>query len=382
MIGCFSDINTGKGGAYYSLLHTQRFLSVKSKIVVIGDFVPEVFSKNPEVIFLQCSRLRLLTAKSYLTYKQEMPDIIHCFDLSVAPYAASICRKNNIKLVVTKPGGPATRHWFLPYKNHIFFHSEDFERYNKRLLRPTKIALIPHRVVSPDHPKKRPNPFKSKNLNGIKKLICISRIGKYYEHKLCQAINLLIELENRGIRCELVIIGVVEDTDTLNHLKKISEPYRVTIRNDTASTLNAAEFIHYADIVVAGGRSLMEAISLGKPSFFPVKNSKLPCFADSKTIKEAAYFNFSERVNLSAVISPFEGINKYLLINEFGLKRYSIWAKEFFVEHFSAETGAVRHQEFYANSVSLECIVTIKWNMLSVYLSSIRHSVKKFLSQL
>lgn len=379
MIGCFSGINTGKGGHYYSLLHLRSAMSIPSKIVVIGDFFPPVYAGIDGIIFIRCSRIGLSFLSDYTRKISEQPSIIHSFDLNTALYGSRVARRNNIPFVITKPGGPVQRAHYATYRNQVVFHSEDFQYFKSLHRGPERISMIPQRVIPVSKETSRPDPFSGvAGANDIK-IICISRIGPYYKRKLNQAVNLFEKIgEERS--CALAIIGTIEDNIVMSDLSRSLAGKKAIIHTKDTYTHNAAELLRYADVSVAGGRSFMEALSLGMYVFFPVRDSDIPCFAEPTNIAEAMAQNFSERVQLSQIINPEAGLEKFLKRAEDESYRteYSCWAKQKFDENFNVKTGAKIHEEFYSDVVYPERRLTVEYNRIMIQVSVLLQALRGF----
>lgn len=372
IIGCFTDVNTGKGGHYYSLLHLHESLNQSSCIVVIGDFFPPVYNNVSDVIFIRCSRSNLFLLKDYTSSLTIMPSIIHSYDLNTASYAARLTKKLNIPFILTKPGGPAQRRHYAPYLNQIVFHARDVERFQNAFFRPQLLKLIPQRVKPIPETSNRYDPFCDIAEKDDLRIICVSRIGHYYQRKLDQAIALYDELSRRKA-CSLAIIGTVENLDVLSSLQIKLAGRRAIIHTDIEYTHDAAELLSFADAAVASGRSFMEAFSLGLYTFFPVQNSKLPCLATPGNLDEAMLDNFSERVTLSKQVKPdilFEEFCTFIG-NASKLNEYRSWATLEFSRRFDVNTGAQLHEEFYSLATSPEQTFVIHYNRLMILLSAL-----------
>lgn len=372
MIGCFSGANTGKGGHYYSLLHLKQAMKLPSVIVVVGDFFPSVYEGVEGVIFIYCSRKKLFFLSDYTARLNHKPRLIHSFDRGTASYGSKIAKMHRIPFVITKPGGPIQSGPSIPYRNQIVFHSEDFKTFNSLRRKPDRLELIPHRVPAVSETTDRLDPFSCIAGPNDLKLICISRIGTYYVNKLTQTIKLFDRLsETRN--CALVIIGTVEDNSVLNMLSENLSGKKAVIHTDNTFTHNAAELLTYADVAIAGGRSLMEAMSLGMYVFFPVRDSEIPCFAEEKNFDEAMAHNFSERIELSQAISPEAGLMRFLRSDTIPsyCEEYACWARGKFTAEFDVRKGAYDHEVFYRNSVLPESSFVINFNRLAILLHAL-----------
>lgn len=346
-------------------------MKCESKIIVIGDFFPSVYEGKKDIIFVKSLLIGLPFLGNYLGRASLKPRIIHAFDIVSAAYASGIARKLNVPFVFTKPGGAKLRRHHLPYRNQIVFHKEDYDDFMSRRFKPDNIALIPHRVSKVNHNSLRLSPFDSKIGDGVLRILCISRIGSFYRLKIQQAINLNCRLNEMGVRSELSIVGIIEDNAVFENFLQNSSSHLVSFRTDPSFYHNASELLYFADVVVAGGRSFMESFSLGKPTFFPVRNSELPCFALRENIAEAAVYNFSERVELSDILNPELSLGRFVKLTKSSADEYRIWAKEFFTDNFCIDAGIILHSAFYKNLQVPEPYIATKLNLFSVVASAV-----------
>lgn len=365
-IGCFKGVNSGNGGHYHSLLTLKKSIECRSKIIVVGDLYPPAYVGEKDVLFLKTSRLGLCFLDDYIKADVMPPQIVHAFDPIAAAYASNIARKRNIPFIITKPGGPKLRSHYLPYRNQIVYHEEDLKHCRSKYFKPDNLEMIPHRVTKPVFNNERPDPFYDNGHNHSIRIICISRIGQYYKHKIKQAINLHTELERRGLNIKLSIVGAIEDQSVLEELQDLSSSPTISFRTSPEFTYRASELLHYADASVGGGRSFMESLSLGKLTFFPVRSSEFPCLAESNNINSAAAMNFSERTKVSRDINPSISLDNFAALIRNDTTAYQNWAAGYFEDHFSATTGAKLHLTFYHSAVSPERLTITVLNLASV----------------
>tara|TARA_R110000851_G_scaffold185800_1_gene335059 strand:+ start:297 stop:1484 length:1188 start_codon:yes stop_codon:yes gene_type:complete len=389
IIGCFSVINTGNGGHYYSLLHLAKELPMEYKIIVIGDFFPNAYKKESNIDFINVSVNEVDTFKPKEYLQLHIPSIVHAYDSNSAIFANKIAAEFKVPLVVTKPGGSALKVYAPVYKNMVVFHGEDYDSLNNRIFaKPKKLALIANRVATPlkTAQDKRLNPFESCNSSCIK-IIRIARIGKAYKKSILQSIELHNQIKKRFTdrNVFLAIVGHVEDEQVFIDIKKIIQ--------DTASIelfvtpdycIEASQLIPYSDVVVGTGRSFMEGMSYGKFVFFPVKGSSIPCFTTEESYDKAFYKNFSPRLSTTDGIDPLKALNIFYdyLDSVKNHDSYNKWIVKRFDENHEVKEGAKRLVEFYQNlSPENQCIYLKQyaWFKFEKYISFLRGKLKKIL---
>lgn len=389
IIGCFSVINTGNGGHYYSLLHLAKKIPMEFRIIVIGDFFPNAYKKESNIEFINVSinEVDKFQPQEYL--QLNAPSIVHAYDNNSAIFANKIAAEFRVPLVVTKPGGSALKVYDPVYKNMIVFHGEDYDSLNNRIFaKPKKLALIANRVAAPlkTAQDKRLNPFENCN-GGCIKIIRIARIGKTYKKSILQSIELHNKIKKRfpDRNVFLALVGHVEDEQVFLDIKKLiqdTESIELFVTPDYC--IEASRLIPYSDVVVGTGRSFMEGMSYGKFVFFPVKDSSIPCFTTEESYSKAFYKNFSPRLSTADGIDPVKALNIFYdyLDSEKKHDSYNEWVVKQFDENHEVKEGAKRLVEFYQNLSPENRFTFLKqyvWFRFEKNISFLRGKVKSFL---
>lgn len=348
-IGCFSEVNTGAGGHYYSLLQMKNALTEESQIVVFGDFIPQTY-ETETVIFIKTSMRNVLNADVSVLTRIAGVKCIHAYDIAVSLIGSKVAARLKVPFINTKPGGPPIKRWSLSFQNQIVFHPFDLNYFQSRgLLAPKHVCMIPNRVARPSvADNNRPNPFVDSPKDAIK-LLRIARIGHTYKQSILQSILLAERINQEHGRCDLAIVGKIEDQDAFDDIqKRVADKPFVRLFTDKTYTLNAAELVPYADVVVGTGRGLIEALSYGKMIFFPVNQGDLPCFLTEKTYQEAFYHNFSQRVPLSEEVAPEARLLEfYQVLQSDQQQRVQTLAETLFNQDHLIDQGAKRLIHFY-----------------------------------
>lgn len=301
IISNFKGVNTGKGGHYYSLFQMVQKIKERKKVLVftIGEESPQIFKNIDYAVHISGSVLNIfeITKKieSYIKENElETVSIFHGYDELSCYSILALSKKFGSKYLITKCGG-ITKSNYPEVDNLIVFHTKDYDYYkSKKSFK--KVYLIPNRVKRVER-----NSLRLEHLNEIYNenffnIVKIGRIGKYYKHTLQQSINLAALLSKKK-NVKLIFIGYLESIHYKTELEDYARLKNVNLAFfvDEKFTKNASELLFGADLVVGTGRGAMEAASLGKTIFFPVKNRELPCLLDETTAKFALDDNFSER---------------------------------------------------------------------------------------
>jgi len=350
-INCQNGLNTGMGGHYYSLLHTvteMERLGEACTIVVLGDMRPKAFTGR-EYAFYPMTAQGLAQFKVDFAAQLPQARVFHTFDKSAGKIIELALGGYSAPLIVTKPGrSPASwkRH---RYRNMIFFQESEF-RHEQALARLSggfyNPALIPNRI-SPTliHGTGRTSPFTSKP--GLK-LLRIGRINPGYAKVVRQSVALMERLRALGHEVELAVVGTVESQEALDKLQAQAWP-DVVFRTSDDFTVNAAQLVVFADIVVGIGRSAMEAMVHRKPTFVSCTDPTLPVFLDAQSFPTALSHNFSQRIPTTGPCAPEAAFARFLplLQSEAARQAYRGFQDDVALRYLDASAGAKALLAYY-----------------------------------
>jgi hypothetical protein len=297
----------GNGGHNHSLNHISKAISDKAEIKIVSVGLAEVnVLKNNENYLgkfeFRWSNILTLNKKFEKLLKHFNADVIHCFDGSSALILMAQPVLLKKKIVYTKCGGPNERESIAQVTSDVFlFSKENYKSYkqNKRF-KNTDLHLIPNRIENIN--------LIIENDQTIKKditkfnFVRIARIGKSYYSSIKQAINLVSKVqENKTLKpVKLYIIGKIESQELYTELIGYSEKMSIEAVFITNELTNeASRLLYLADAVIGTGRGVMEAMSLGIPTFVPVRGKSIPCLLRSPNFDIFFNTNFSPRGKIS-----------------------------------------------------------------------------------
>lgn len=386
-IGCFKDINTGRGGHYYSLLTMAESIGVPYQIFVVGDFFPPAYEGRNNLEFINLGRFSAYKFKPGEIDCVESCAVVHAYDSSSAVFASKFAAYFKVPLVVTKAGGNPLGINSVVFDNMVVFHRHDIDLLRQRkCFKPKNLALIPNRVAGKAREVvNRASPFPKESQDAIK-ILRVARVGRAYADSILQAYQLFNKLEDLlgKDRVFLSVVGYVQDEDVIESLKsKMRCSPNVNFYNTPEYYKNASELIAYADIIVGAGRSFMEGMLYNKFVFFPVAGSSLPCFSNPDSYNKAFYKNFSPRVSLADGIDPEKSFDDFLNVmrDPAETRRYFAWSRSVFRENHDVKVGADKLHEFYkhVNDSNVSHFKYMKYYFWSVgvhCLSFVKKSVK------
>lgn len=332
--------HVGVGGHYQSLISTIKALDkkkIKSLIINCGAIPAVTLEKSGlDFSFVRVTPFSIKSASKQVKKLTEVHDIdiIHCFDY----FSYHFSKKTSKPTLLTIPGGKNNPS--LPQiKNILLFSSENYSFYkNKPAFSKSNLFLLRNRVgkliQDKERIKKLESAYKPKGI----KILKIARIGSYYKNSILDSIKFSNFLSSKGISNTLFIIGYVEDDKVKNEINarilNAANSKNINLITDDFYTNNANQLLDLADIVMGTGRGIMEALSLNKISYAPIRSGKAHVLVNRETIDELQYYNFSERARLKS--EPKEKYcYKHLLNTIENKNEYKLWAENVFNERYS-----------------------------------------------
>lgn len=293
--------NQGMGGHYYSCLETAQKMSdggYDVSIVSIGRTrSPVLEAYGEKYSHIDDGRITIIY-KSLLNYVYEKKImLIHCFDSSAYFWGRRAANKKNIKLVLTKCGGPNPKKYY-PSANDLILYSKENLTFFKReeKYKNTNMYLIPNRVDQNKIPHSERNVLEIKAISRKNSIIFmrINRIGSVYQSTMEQAIKLVVSLNEKGVSVDLFIIGAIENQALYESLISSSPSY-INFLTNSHYTIEAAKNIDAADFVIGTGRGFMEAALKNKVMLVPTANKIYPEIITKNNFSSAFAKNFSPR---------------------------------------------------------------------------------------
>lgn len=343
----------GRGGHFHSLNHISQAMGESDEVCICtyGTGRSQVLENNPYF-----NKHIFYNGKNFIKYKKEVqsiiadfkPDILHFFDTAAYNTFGLFFNLNKYQVFLNKCGGPNPVEFPL-VQNLVLFSEENKSWFNsKSKFNNTKIAVIPNRV----NPRLLDFNFNKKIEK--KSAFCfvrIARIGSSYKKSILDSIRLVQELASKGKNVHLYVIGTIQDNEIAKEIRIKTNGLPITMITDDCYTHKASDMLYLADAVIATGRGIMEATSLGKPILTSAKNSELPVLVNSNNFKQFFATNFSER-NIAPDIclkSNYSEINKLIGDNAF-FEKLSDFSKEVFEQNFSTAAGIPKYLNFYKSN--------------------------------
>lgn len=343
----------GRGGHFHSLNHISQAMgeSVEVSICTYGTGRSQVLETNPYF-----NKHIFYNGKNFIKYKKEVqsiitnlkPDILHFFDTDAYNTFGLFFNLNIYQVFLNKCGGPNPVEFPL-VQNLILFSEENKNWFDsKSKFNKTNIAVISNRV----NPKLLDFNFNKQ----IKKkdafcFVRIARIGSAYKKSILDSIRLAEKLSSDGENIHLYIIGAIQDNKIAEEIRVKIFGLPITMITDDCYTQKASDMLYLADVVIATGRGIMEATSLGKPILTPAKNSELPVLVNGDNFQLFFTTNFSERniASNKCLKTNYSKINKLIGDYEF-FEKLSDFSKEVFDQNFSTTAGIPKYFNFYKNN--------------------------------
>ncbi|MRH99164.1 glycosyltransferase [Kriegella sp. EG-1] len=346
-----SVLKQGKGGHYHSLNHISREVAKKQTVglITIGRVESHIISNNPYFL----SNLHFDGLNIFSLYKSLnsllsgfKPDIIHFFDYNAYNITKVLVSNKKYSFVTNLCGGPN------PYKHPKVENLVLFSRENQKWFesnpkfKNTITRLIPNRVSKIGVTSE---PLVKKNKNAFC-FVRIARISNFHYKSIEQTVNLFKILNTKkNSKLSLYIIGTIQDNLAYeNLLTLIGKDTKITLLTDDTYTKEASKMLYLADAVIATGRGVMEAASLGLPVLTPAKNSNIPILLKASNYDNFFATNFSER-NIASekdIKANIENINK-LLVDKDYYKNLSNFSLKLFEEEFDIKGATKKYNKMY-----------------------------------
>jgi len=341
-----SDVKSG-GGHFYTLLTLVEKMSkfIDFKILNVGLIYPLVLKNNSlPSDFIPISKGTYYNdlSKLRLSIKEFDPNVIHAFDLNSLRAARSINYKK-VPIVFNKCGGVNGPKVVADAAAYICFSEENLIHIKKYKSNNSPLYLIPNRATKIISDNDRINQLKSDySLDSKKVLLRISRFSEMHELSILQAVNLFKLIHEGDKDSCLFLIGIVQSEDVLARITAAADGFPVHIITDEYFCKDASGLIDVADIVIATGRGVMEAASLGKIIFCPVEGESLPAPLNAENFQIMSKFNFSGRtrgitVEIADIVRQIHNESDEL----------SAFSTKMFTEQFDIEAVIPKYLDIY-----------------------------------
>ncbi len=311
-----SSVNSG-GGHFYSLNAISSVLcdAIDFKILNLGATFAKPLVGNPNANYIGLFKYNLFfKIISVLRFvKNFKPQTIHAFDHSSLFIARLIALLYPVTVIFTKCGGQNGSANIPDSDAQIFFSKENFEHYTKNGNTNIPKYLIPNRVNKVNIDNEHVENFKKEySLNNKFILLRISRFNPYYDLTFKQSIALLNEYLKTDKNATLVLVGKIQSEEYFKNLQELIEGLPIILVTKDRFTNEASRLLNAADVIIATGRGVMEACSLDKIIYCPIKNKDLPILLNNSTVNKLLDMNFSERAVFESSKSvTFDGTKQY-----------------------------------------------------------------------
>lgn len=352
-----SELGRGIGGHYYSLIKTAEAMASTGKqclIIGVGPGYSRLLSDSGLCYcHIECNGVNLPAALKSLikVLRLERVDVIHAFDayiFSLARIAAHLLGKS---LVLTKCGGPNPR--YFPVANTLILYTTENAHYfnSKRRYKGSTLHIIPNRATRVSASTKRIAELRIQLSKDVPVMMRIARLAPLHRESIVQAIGLTNRLNADKRRVQLVLIGAPADPAVHEEVLSAIPPGSLLFTDDKY-TVNASELLDVADIVIATGRGVMEAASLGKVILTPCTQAGQPVLLNEDNFETAFAANFSPRAELTTQDSSMNEKLIRDIIDQEAFCDYRSQSLAWFAEHFDIRSVIPAYDAVYG---SLEC---------------------------
>lgn len=380
----------GKGGHFRSLVSTAEAMQHNNHIVNIFSIG---FAKSPVINASSCSVKNFLISVFNLPFMlfkvichahKVNPDVLHAFDEPGFAFARVVALILGKKIVLTKCGGPSPSGYYPVAPQLTLFSQEDFDFFTEdSRFQSTAIHLISARTPLIDKQEQTLIETMRQRCNLKKNSIIflrIARLNKKYFPGFQQIAHLIKTLRELNIKCCCVLIGVIEDTEIREMLKPYEQEGIFQVYTEKKYIEQGSHFLSLADCVIASGRGIMEASSLGLPVMCPTNDTKYPVMVTANTFDMLFRYNFSERASFDN-IAEIDDQSIKILGNQTEITAMGKYAKQMFEKHFNVKNAIPQYEKIYKLEVKLTKMmyVDIFFHLMRTHLSHSKQLLKKAL---
>ncbi len=387
-----SNVNTGKGGAYFSLIVYKKILSnaYSPKLIHLNALMHKTVIDEETDLLLSPLDSNNQNYRKLKTYFKEVKPVVF-ISFSNHPlilYVRWLCLINKCKFIYVKAGGP-NYHLEQFYKNVIFFSKENYlfcegSSYVKAFRsRYVKAFIISNRINPFVINEKRLLDLQSIHTyptNNVIKILRVSRLNKTYLPVFLATINLHKCLQDRGIAVMTHLIGYEEDKSITSAIKNaIGATQGITLYTEDYYTHNSKELIPLYDIIVGIGRGFWEGVACDKFTLGYTNNADIPVLVTKDNIEIFKEYNFSTRVNLPEADTFIDNISIFTSLSN--RMNYIKFLKNEFDESYSTTT-LKQKLEKALNESEYETLGLLVKSMIFVIYTTTKNSIKRLFNPL
>lgn len=361
-ISSYSDLNTGVGGHYRSVKEIANLLSADYDVRVF------TFGNVPSPILSQLDCYEHIDAGNILlpqTWRtlRRVRDRLNSGDdeilyVTVGDLACYVpilfCMGlRSATMAHLKPGGPSfPRSYMFNGIPLMVFHKQDYALFAAHdEQRP--LMMAPGRVSPPPYERdylEAAVPELLEAENRQIRILTVCRIAEEKAKSLSVMYGALDKLKSDG-NVLSVHIGIRQDGAVLDDLNRYAFDFEHRILTADHVVDTAARATHACDLFIGLGRSVMEAMALGKIAFVPVLDARGDARLMAVTRKNWTTFqnhNFTNRTPIADLEACGDPVYIEDVVGDF--ERWKTLGEEsraIFQDNLSVERSAAVWQEFY-----------------------------------
>ena len=279
-------------------------------------------------------------------------DLIHTFHTFNLPSARAAARSAGIPTILTVCGGKPE--FSLPdgQSETIVFSKELRDAYVRDgLVDRDRIHVVANRLPIREFRHGAwdlEDELTQRLMPGSKRILMIGRLEGAKTAAALHVVNAFALLRERIPKLQLLLVGAGSGTDSVT---KRAVHLGLTGAKDTlvqyGRVFDAYRLIPHADICVGVGRSIFEAMAIGRPCVI-VGSEGYSGVVSPETIEEIAYFNFSGRnVGRERGVRALADAWEKILRDEGRAQSLAEFGQGYVLENLDAEVGAQKYEGIY-----------------------------------
>jgi len=279
-------------------------------------------------------------------------DLVHAFHPFNLPTARRAALSSGIPAILTVCGGKPA--YSLPAKQTetIVFSEELRDAYvRKRLVQEDRIHVVANRLPLGelmDRTWELEEELSSQLKPGSKRILMIGRLDGAKTTAALHVIEACALLRQKFSSLQLLLVGSGSGVGTVKmRAKKVGLTTEGGVFVHYGRVLDAYRFIPHADICVGVGRSIFEAMAIGRPCVI-VGSEGYAGLVSPEAIEKIAYFNFSGRnARKREGVAVLSEACEEILGNERHARFLADFAQKYASRNLDAAVGAEKYEVIY-----------------------------------
>jgi hypothetical protein len=374
VIFVISGNSHGLGGHHYSVrdLAQTSECHYNSKVIQVGSKANPCFLElGSRFKFIKTTLHKPWSVINAINECKHFSDEKNTCFIAFDYYSLSIIRlafrNKKQSIIFCKPGGPNWKFSLKQIPTVLLFSEENFDYYlqnqpevanNSYLIKGRVKELNPTNLTDIDF---------FNNFLAKKKIFCVARFAPEKKVIFDRAIRFYEEYFKFSNNSHLFIIGLPSHSEVVNavreRIKKSPLNKSISLCITPEYYQAASRIFGIADFLIGNGRTVIESMSLGIPSFVATESRELPILVTKESLCQLSPYNLSSRSIISdEVYENSLNYSKSAINDELFSTRLKLNTKKLFDLNYNINTSHGIIKNAIYNSFSKSKIITLEIN--------------------